>query len=169
MHKFKLLLSLILCILMQANFTNCKAVKCREYFTEYNNFFYCTKFSVGKNQALQSNFTAKFSRNQNAQFSKYAQPKFQNRTAAKLTLALYDHKGWKKVDNNPEFSCQKKLSHATWTDEIRLNIDSTPTTKTFVKAMTRKHVSTLYYVAMMDCDNEVESMVGDKYLGKVQL
>ena len=55
--KVLLFLTLLICL------TSCKVSKCMERLSKHgNDFFYCSKFSVGKGQAFKSLIKAKFTR-----------------------------------------------------------------------------------------------------------
>lgn len=64
-----LILSIIIFVLSgngenKGFFVEAKRAKCKELLNKYDkNFFYCTKFSVGKGKAFKSYYKAKFTRN----------------------------------------------------------------------------------------------------------
>lgn len=56
-------LNIILLILTLLGLVESKVSKCRHLLNSETDFFYCTKFSVGKGKAFKSDLTAKFNRN----------------------------------------------------------------------------------------------------------
>ena len=91
------------------------------------------------------------------------------RDFALVTVAAYEHKHWVTIINNPDMSCEAKQALAFATDRARLSLDARKHEGWVTLTERNWYRPVLYYVAVMDCGDEINQLVGDTYLGKVEV
>ena len=91
------------------------------------------------------------------------------RDFAVVTMAVYEHKNWVKIIEEPEMSCMDKMGLAFATDRARLSLDARKWEAHVTLTERNWYRPVLYYVAVMDCEDEINQLVGDTYLGKVEV
>ena len=71
-------------------------------------FYYCTKFSVGKGRAFKSFIKAKFSRNMTDFLQANAHIKKRDEKFLPIVVAVYEHQNWLQILDSPKLTCKEK-------------------------------------------------------------
>jgi hypothetical protein len=147
-----------------------KQAKCKELLNKYDkNFFYCTKFSVGKGKAFKSKYRARFTRNMESLQKRKAAPGYENRTRVIVTLAVYEHKNWLAVMDMPGASCKEKEALAFAVEHARVPVDGKVGEGWVTMTERNWYDPMMYYLAVMDCEDEVHSVLGENKYGRVEI
>jgi hypothetical protein len=151
-------------------FVEAKRAKCKELLNKYDkNFFYCTKFSVGKGKAFKSYYRARFTRNMESLQKRKAAPGYEDRANIIVTLAVYEHKNWLAVMDMPGASCKEKEALAFAVEYARVPVDGKLGTGWVTMTERNWYNPMMYYMAVMDCDDEVHSVLGENKYGRVEI
>ena len=147
-----------------------KVARCKEVLNKYDqDFFYCTKFSVGLGQEFRSNYKARFTRSLEGLRDRNALPEFKDRKVVLVTLAVYEHSQWQELLKLQSPTCAQKEELAFRTTRARVPLDGKPV-EGYVTLTERNWLGpTMYYMAVMDCDGEVHGVLGSNRFGRVEV
>lgn len=132
-------------------------------------FFYCTKFAVGKGQPFKSYWKAKFSRNMQYSLDTYSKEEFKDRKNIIITIAVYEHKEWQKLLALKNPSCKDKEDLAFRKDKARVPVDGSQNEGYVTLTERNWFRPVMYYVAVMDCDDEIHNILGHNKYGRIEI
>ena len=122
---------------------------------DINDFFYCTKFSVGRTKAFKSYYTAKFTRSLKEQQAMFALPELKDRDNVIVSIAIYHYKQWGEMLQLKNATCKQKEELAFRLTRARVPLDGTKTTGWVTTTERNWHLPSMYFMAVMDCDDEI--------------
>jgi hypothetical protein len=149
---------------------DCKVSRCKEVLNKYDkDFFYCTKFSVGMGQDFRSYYKARFTRSMEGLRDRNAAPGLKDRTVVTVTLGVYDHSAWQELLALESPTCLQKEEMAFRTARARVPLDG-KSVEGYVTLTERVWTQpTMYYMAVMDCDDEIHGVLGTNRYGRVEV
>ena len=98
-----------------------------------------------------------------------ASPGFENRTHIVVVLAIYEHHNWLKIMDMPEASCKEKEELAFAVEHTRVPVNGKPTTGWVTMTERNWYQPMMYYMAVMDCDDEIYGSLGENKYGRFEV
>lgn len=86
-----------------------------------------------------------------------------------VTIAVYEHKNWLAVMDKPGATCQEKEALAFAVERARVPVSGNTTTGYVTLTERNWFTPMMYYMAVMDCDDEVHSVLGENRYGRVEV
>lgn len=78
-----------------------------------------------------------------------------------VTMAIYEHKEWQKIVTTPTLTCREKENLAWMKEKVRVYLSGQDYEGYVVRQNRDWFMPKMYYIAVMDCDDEIHDALGD--------